>query len=49
VATLYIRNWPDDVHRRLRVAAAENDETIKDIVLRAVEAELEKLERQNRR
>lgn len=48
MATLYIRNWPDDVHRRLRVAAAENDETIKDIVLRAVEAELAKLEKRRR-
>jgi hypothetical protein len=43
VATLYMP-LDDDLHRRLRVAAAMNDETIKSLVARAVEREVERIE-----
>jgi plasmid stability protein len=51
VATLYVKEFPDDLHRRARVAAAERDETLKALVTRAVEAELERIdaERKGRR
>jgi hypothetical protein len=38
----------DDLHRRLRVAAAMNDETIKSLVARAVEREVERIEAEAR-
>jgi plasmid stability protein len=44
VAILYIRDVPDDLHRRLRVAAAQRDESMRALVLRAVEHELDRLE-----
>lgn len=49
VATLYIRDFPDDLQRRIRVAAAQGDETMKALIIRAVEAELAKLERKRPR
>lgn len=48
VATLYMQ-LDDDLHRRLRVAAAMNDETIKSLVARAVEREVERIEVESRR
>jgi predicted transcriptional regulator len=48
VATLYMQ-LDDDLHRRLRVAAAMNDETIKSLVARAVEREVERIEAESRR
>ena len=48
VATLYIRDFPDDLQRRLRVAAARIDESMKTVVIRAVEREVDKLDRESR-
>lgn len=48
MATLYIRDFPEDLQRRLRVAAALQDESMKDLVIRAVEAEVTKIERKRR-
>jgi hypothetical protein len=39
----------DGRHRRLRVASAMNDETIKSLVARAVEREVERIEAEIRR
>lgn len=40
---LNIRDVPDDLHRKLRVAAAERGESQRALVLRAIEHELERL------
>ena len=49
VATLYIREFPDTLQRRLRVAAAQHDESMKSVVIRAVERELDKLDSESTR
>lgn len=46
MATMVIKGVPDDLHRRLRVAAAQRNESIKAIVLRGAEAELDRIERE---
>lgn len=48
VATLYVRDFPEELQRRLRVAAAMSDETMKDLVIRAVEAEVARIEKRRR-
>jgi plasmid stability protein len=42
VTVLHVRDFPDDLHRKLRVAAAARDETIRDIVIAAIGQELER-------
>ena len=37
---------PEDVHKKLRIRAAESDKTIQDWVLEAIERELGRQERQ---
>jgi plasmid stability protein len=44
MATLQIKDFPDDLHRRLRVAAAERDMTLRDLVARVVEVGLPQFE-----
>jgi plasmid stability protein len=44
VATVYLRNIPEDLHRRLRVAAAIKGESMRSLALRALEAEVERME-----
>ncbi len=44
MATLHIRNIPDNVHERLRSLARANNSTMSAIVLAAVEKELERAE-----
>jgi hypothetical protein len=53
VGNLSIRDFPDDVQRRIRLAAVENDESMKAFIIRACEHELARhqaeRERQQRR
>lgn len=44
MATLYVRDVPDDLQHRLRVCAAMGDETIKSLILRALERECDRVE-----
>lgn len=44
VPSVLIRDIPDDLHRRLRVAAAYKGESFSDLGKRAVEAEVERIE-----
>lgn len=44
MATLQIKDFPDDLHRRLRVAAAERDMTLRDVTALVVELGLGRLE-----
>ena len=45
---LQVRNIPDDLHKRLRRLAQENNSTMSAIVLTAVERELKRREWQER-
>jgi hypothetical protein len=44
VATMFVRDFPDDLHRRAKVVAASQGETLKALVERAIEAEVERAE-----
>jgi hypothetical protein len=44
VATLFVRDFNEALHRRAKVAAARRGETLKALVERAVEAEVERVE-----
>ena len=44
MADLQVRNVPDDLHERLRRYACENDLTMSEVVLVAVERELARCE-----
>jgi hypothetical protein len=44
VAIVYIRDVPDDVHRRMKAAAALLGESMQAAALRALEAEVERME-----
>jgi plasmid stability protein len=44
VATVYLRNIPEELHKRLRVAAAIKGESLRTLALRALEAEVERME-----
>jgi plasmid stability protein len=44
VPSMLIREIPDDLHRRLRVAAAYRDESLSALGLRAVEREVTRVE-----
>lgn len=44
VPSVLIRDIPDDLHRRLRVAAAYKGESYSALGLRAIEAEIERIE-----
>ena len=48
MANLQVRNIPDDLHKRLRRLAQENNSSMSAIVLTAVERELERWEWQER-
>lgn len=48
VATLYVRDVPDELQHRLRVCAAMGDETMKSVILRALERECERIEADRR-
>ena len=37
MATLVIRDWPDDVHRELKKAAIDHGVTLKEILLEAAQ------------
>ena len=39
---------PEDVHKRLRIMAAETDQTIQDWVVKALQAELNRQEKDER-
>jgi hypothetical protein len=39
---LSIRDYPDDLQRRIRRAAVNNDESMKAVIIRACERELER-------
>jgi plasmid stability protein len=44
VAIVYIRDVPEDVHRRMKAAAALLGESMQAAALRALEAEVERME-----
>jgi plasmid stability protein len=44
VATVYLRNIPEELHKRLRVAAAVKGESLRSLALRALEREVERME-----
>ena len=48
MANLQVRNIPDDLHKRLRRLAQENNSSMSAIVLTAVERELKRREWQER-
>ncbi len=33
--TIYIRNFPDDLHRELRLAAVKRDVTLREVMIEA--------------
>jgi plasmid stability protein len=39
---------PEDLHKRLRIRAAESDQTIQDWVVEALDTELNRQEKENR-
>ncbi len=39
---------PDDVHKRFKIEAAQKDVSLKDLIIKTIEDELETLERKNR-
>jgi len=39
---------PEDLHKRLRIRAAETDQTIQDWVVKALQAELDRQEKEKR-
>jgi plasmid stability protein len=45
MSVINLRDVPDDLHRRLRVAAAQRGEHQRDLILRAIERELDRLDR----
>lgn len=45
---LQIREFPDDLHRRLRVAAAQRDVPLRELVIQAAEEKLAILESEER-
>jgi plasmid stability protein len=44
VKAIIIRNFPGDLHRRAKVFAAQNDTTIKEVVIKALEEHLDRHE-----
>jgi plasmid stability protein len=49
MGVLHIRDFDDDLQRRLRIAASVHDTTMKAIIEAAVQRELDRLEREPRR
>ena len=45
MAVIFLRDVPDDLHYRLKVQAAKERTTMKDLLLRLAEEYLEKAER----
>lgn len=45
--TVEVYNGDEDLVRRARIAALRNGETLRDLVLRVVRAEVERLERRD--
>jgi hypothetical protein len=41
---MFVRDFPDDLHRRAKVVAASQRETLKALVERAIETEVERAE-----
>lgn len=48
MGVLHIKGFDDDLQRRLRIAAAEHDTSMKAIIEQAVRRELDRLERRRR-
>lgn len=48
MATLQIKDFPDDLHRDAKVEAARGREALRDLVARAVQREVERLRRQRK-
>jgi plasmid stability protein len=44
MATMYMRNFPEDLHKRARVEAAKRGESLRALALRAIEREVERME-----
>lgn len=43
---LTIRNWPDDLHRKLRMTALERGQTLRALMIQAAEEKLERIEQE---
>lgn len=41
---LHVRDFPADLHKRVKGLALKKDETLRDLVIRAMEREAERLE-----
>lgn len=48
MATLQIKDFPDELHKRAKRAALDDDESLRALVIAAVESEVEKRERKQR-
>jgi plasmid stability protein len=49
VPIVYIRDVPEELHRRIRVAAATQGESMRAVALRALEREVERMEAEERK
>jgi hypothetical protein len=47
MSVFQIRDFPDDLHYRMRIAAAKAPESQRALAIRAIERELERLERES--
>lgn len=48
MAVLHVKDFPEDLQHRLRMAAVAREETVKALVERAIAELLDKLERERR-
>jgi plasmid stability protein len=49
VPIVYIRDVPEELHRRIRVAAATKGESMRALALRALQREVERMEAEERK
>jgi len=42
MATVYVREFPADLHKRAKMQALEEDMTLRELIIKAVEAYLKK-------
>jgi len=47
MATIYLRDFPDDLHRRVKIQAATETTTMKDLIIRLLEEYLDKADRKD--
>ena len=42
MATVYVRDFPEDLHKRAKMKALEEDMTLRELIIKAVENYLKK-------